>query len=44
MTGFDLQKDFVHAAFAEVQVQCDAAHRRLVEKLRMFKNSPNNGV
>jgi len=36
-TSSDLQKDFGHAAFTEVQVQCDAAHRRLVEKLRMQK-------
>jgi len=34
-TSFDLQKDLVHVEFAEVQVQCDAAHWRLVEKLRM---------
>jgi len=32
-TSFDLQKDLVHAEFTEVQVQCDAAHRMLVEKL-----------
>jgi len=36
-TSFGLQKDLVHAAFTVVQVQCDAAHRRLVEKLRMCK-------
>jgi len=36
-TSFDLQKDFVHAEFTEVQVQCDAARWRLVEKLRMCK-------
>jgi len=30
----------VHAGFTEVQVQCDAAHRRLVEKLRMCKKLP----
>ena len=36
-TSFDLQKDLVHAEFTEVQVQCDAAHRRLVEKLRRCK-------
>jgi len=33
----------VHAEFTEVQVHCDAAHRRLVEKLRMCKNSLNIG-
>jgi len=27
----------VHAEFTEVEVQCDAAHWRLVEKLRMCK-------
>jgi len=36
-TSFDLQKDLVHAEFSEVQVQRDATHRRLVEKLRMCK-------
>jgi len=30
----------VHAEFSEVQVQCDATHRRLVEKLRMCKKLP----
>jgi len=30
-TSLDLQKDLVHAKFIEVQVQCDAAHRSLVE-------------
>jgi len=39
-TIFDLKRDFVHSAFAEVQIQCDAAHRRLVEKLRMSKKLP----
>ena len=43
-TSSDLQKDLVHAAFTEVQVQCDADHRRLVEKLRMRKNSLNIGL
>ena len=28
----------MHAEFTDVQVQCDAAYRRLVEKLRMRKN------
>jgi len=37
-TSFDLQKDLVHAEVKEVQVQCDAAHRRLAKKLRMCKN------
>jgi len=36
-TSVDLQKDLVHAEFIEVQVQRDATHRRLVEKLRMCK-------
>ena len=35
--SFDLQKDVVHAEFTEVEVQFDATHRRLVEKLRMCK-------
>jgi len=39
-TSFDLLKDLVHAEFAEVEVQCDAAHWRLVEKLRMCKKYP----
>ena len=39
-TSFDLQKDLVHAEFTEVQVQCDAAQRRLVKKLRMCKKQP----
>jgi len=34
-TSFDSRKDLVHAEFTDVQVQCDAAHRNLVEKLRM---------
>jgi len=43
-TSFDLQKDLVRAEFTEVEVQCDAAHWRLVEKLRMCKNSLNIGL
>jgi len=30
----------VHAEFTEVQVQCDAAYRRLVEKVRICKKKP----
>ena len=43
-TNFDSQKDLVHATFKDVQVQCDATHRRLVEKLKMCKNSLNIGL
>ena len=38
LRSFDLQKDLMHAEFAEAQVHCDAAHCRMVERLRMRKN------
>ena len=38
LRSFDLQKDLMHAEFTEAKVHCDAAHCRLVERLRMRKN------
>jgi len=35
--SFDLQKNLVHFEFTEAEVEYDAAHWRLVEKLRMCK-------
>jgi len=35
--SLNLQKDLMHAEFTYVQVQWDAAHRRLAERLRNHK-------